>query len=273
MTDVAAIQLTSGPNIQANLYEVSNYFDEIGKLRSKLVVLPENFALMPEKDNDFLKYSEIEGKGPIQEFLIESAIKYKFWIVGGSIPIKTKDKKKVTATTFVYDDKGKVRCRYDKIHLFDVKLPNSNESYNESKVFAHGKKIHVIETPAGITGLSCCYDLRFPELFRLQLKYGVETFILPAAFTEQTGKVHWKTLVKARAIENLCYIITACQGGYHINGRKTYGHSMIVNPWGQISAEISSGKGFIYSKINRKQLHSIRKNFPVLEHIRLLKDK
>ena len=107
----------------------------------------------------------------------------------------------------------------------------------------------------------------------MQLKYGVETFILPAAFTEQTGKVHWKTLVKARAIENLCYIITACQGGYHINGRKTYGHSMIVNPWGQILAEISSGKGFIYSKINRKQLHSIRKNFPVLEHIRLLNDK
>ena len=273
MTDVAAIQLTSGSNVQANLYEVATYFDEIGKLKSKLVVLPENFALMPMNDSGFLKHSEIEGDGPIQEFLVESAKKFKFWIVGGTIPIKTKDKKKVTATTFVYDEKGEVKCRYDKIHLFDVKLPNSNESYNESKVFSHGKKIHVIETPIGITGLSCCYDLRFPELFRFQHKHGVETFILPAAFTEQTGKIHWETLVKARAIENLCYVVTSCQGGYHINGRRTHGHSMIVNPWGQISAKIESGKGFIHSKIDRKQLHSIRKNFPVLEHIRLLKNK
>ena len=273
MTDVTAIQLTSGPNIQANLYEVATYFDEISKLKTKLVVLPENFALMPEHDNDFVRNAEIEGNGPIQEFLIENAKKYKFWIVGGTIPIKTKDKKKVTATTFVYNEKGEIKCRYDKIHLFDVKLPNSDESYNESKVFLHGEKIHVVKTPIGVVGLSCCYDLRFPELFRLQHKKNVEIFILPAAFTEQTGKIHWKTLVKARAIENLCYMITACQGGYHINGRRTHGHSMIVNPWGQTLEEIESGKGFICSKIDQKQLHLIRKNFPVLEHIRLLKNK
>ncbi len=273
MTNVASIQLTSGPNVQANLYEVATYFEEISKTKSKVVVLPENFALMPANDAEFLKHSEKEGKGPIQDFLVENALKYKFWIVAGTIPIKTKDPQKVTATTFVYNDKGEVVCKYDKIHLFDVKLPNSEESYNESKFFEHGKKIHVIETPLGVTGIACCYDLRFPEIFRLQHKYNVETFILPAAFTEQTGKVHWETLVRARAIENLCYVVTSCQGGYHISGRKTHGNTMIVNPWGQILSRIPSEKGFIEATINKSQLHSIRKNFPVLDHIRLLGDK
>jgi len=273
MSIVASIQLTSGPNIQANMYEVANYFDEISKTKCKVVVLPENFALMPADDLDFIKHAEEEGNGPIQEFVIESAKKYKFWIVAGTIPIKTKNPNKVTATTFVYDDKGEMVCRYDKMHLFDVKLPNSDESYNESRVFEHGDKIKVIETPLGITGLSCCYDLRFPEIFRLQHKYNVETFILPAAFTEQTGKVHWETLVRTRAIENLCYMVTACQEGYHISGRKTHGNTMIVNPWGQIISRLPSGKGFIEADINIKQLHSVRENFPVLKHIRLLKDK
>ena len=271
MSTVAAIQLTSGPNIQANLYEVALYFEELSKLKCKLVVLPENFALMPEKDNDFLKYAEKTGSGIIQDFLSDNAKKYKFWIVGGTIPIKTKNPNKLTATTFVYDDKGKVVCKYDKVHLFDVKLPNSKESYNESKVFNHGKDLVVLDTPIGMTGLVCCYDLRFPEIFRLQHKHGVQLFVLPAAFTEQTGKVHWETLVKARAIENLSYMITACQGGYHMNGRKTFGHTMIVNPWGQVLSKINDGKGFITAKMDLKQLASIRKNFPVLEHIRLLK--
>ena len=271
MPKVVSIQLTSGPNIQANLYEVANYFKDISKLKCQVVVLPENFAMMPEKDTDFIKNSEKEGEGPIQDFLIESAKKYNFWIIGGSIPIRKKNSKKVTATTFVYNNKGIVKGRYDKIHLFDVKLPNSDESYNESKVFSHGDKINVLQTPLGVTGLACCYDLRFPELFRLQHKYGVETFILPAAFTEQTGKIHWEMLVKARAIENLSYVVTSCQGGYHLNGRKTYGHSMIVNPWGQIIDKINSGKGFISAEINRKQLQLIRKNFPVLNHMRLMK--
>ncbi|MBS82789.1 MAG: acyltransferase [Gammaproteobacteria bacterium] len=272
MSIVAAIQLTSGPNIQANLYEVALYFEELSKMKCKFVVLPENFALMPEKDNDFLKYAENVGSGIIQDFLSENAKKYKFWIVGGTIPIKTKNQNKLTATTFVYNDKGQVVCKYNKIHLFDVKLPNSKESYNESKVFNHGKDVVVLDTPLGTTGLVCCYDLRFPEIFRLQHKNGVQLYILPAAFTEQTGKVHWETLVKARAIENLSYMITACQGGYHMSGRKTFGHTMIVNPWGQVLSKIDDGKGFITAKIDLKQLTTIRKNFPVLEHIRLFKN-
>ena len=273
MSSVASIQLSSGPNIRANLLEVSKYLEEISKTQSKLVVLPENFALMPEDDLSFLDNAEDIGSGPIQEFISESAKKYKLWIIAGTIPIKTDTPKKVTSTTLVYNNAGEVVSRYDKIHLFDVELPNSNESYNESEVFQPGKELKVIETPVGIVGLAICYDLRFPELFRLLHASKVEIIVLPAAFTEQTGKVHWETLVRARAIENLCYMITSCQDGYHISGRRTHGDSMIVNPWGQIMSRITSGSGFIESEINHKQLKSIREKFPVLEHINLIGDK
>ena len=273
MTSIASIQLTSGPNIQANLLEVSKYLEEISKGKSALVVLPENFAFMPENDISFVKNAEVEGSGPIQEFIAENAAKYKIWIIAGTIPIKTKNPNKVTSSTLVFDDKGQIVARYDKIHLFDVQLPHSDESYNESEVFEPGKDLKVIETPVGIIGLSICYDLRFPELFRLLHSSDVEIIVLPAAFTEQTGKVHWETLVRARAIENLCYMVTSCQDGYHITGRQTHGNSMIVNPWGQIMSKIASGSGFVESEINHKQLTSIREKFPVLEHITLVGDK
>lgn len=270
---IASIQLSSGPNIQANLLEVSKYLKDISKTNTKLVVLPENFALMPESDTEFLKHAEKKGNGLIQDFISENAKKYKIWIIAGTIPMKTNDKKKVTSTSLVFDDNGDIVCSYDKIHLFDVELPNSNESYNESEVFRSGNKIEVLETPVGIIGLAICYDLRFPEIFRLQHEKKVEIIILPAAFTEQTGKVHWETLVRARAIENLCFVVTACQDGYHISGRQTHGNSMIVNPWGQILSRLPSGAGFIESEINHKQIQSIREKFPVLEHITLLGEK
>ena len=271
MSHVAAIQLNSGPNIQANMLVVGDLLKEISKTNAKIVVLPENFALMPENDKEFLEHSESQGNGVIQNLISDYCKQYKLWVVAGTIPIKTDNAHKVRAATFIFNDVGDIVCRYDKIHLFDVRLPDSDESYNESEIFEFGDKIQVIETPIGITGLGCCYDLRFPELFRQQHLDDVETIILPAAFTEQTGKVHWDTLVKARAIENLSYVITSCQDGYHISGRKTHGNTMIVNPWGQIVSKIESGNGFILSEINRKQLHSIREKFPVLNHMRLLK--
>ena len=270
MSNIATIQLNSGPNTQANLLIVSEIFDQISKSKAKVVVLPENFSLMPENDSEFLDKAEEDGSGHVQDFIKELASKHKVWVVAGTIPTKTSNPKKVNASTYVYDDKGDVVYKYNKIHLFDVKLPDADESYNESETFEHGQVIKVIETPIGITGIGCCYDLRFPELFRLQHKDGVETFILPAAFTEQTGRVHWETLVKARAIENLCYLVTSCQDGYHISGRQTHGNTMIVNPWGQVLKRLQSGNGFIESEINRKQLQSIREKFPVLDHIRLL---
>ena len=273
MAKVASIQLSSGPNIQANLLEVGKYLEQISKTDSRLVVLPENFAMMPESDSEFLTNSETEGSGPIQDFISEKARIYKLWIIAGTIPIRTDNPKKVTSTTFVYNDKGEVVTRYDKVHLFDVELPNSDESYNESEVFQNGKDLKVVKTPIGVIGLSICYDLRFPELFRLQKSHNVEILVIPSAFTEQTGKVHWETLVKARAIENLCYVVTSCQDGYHISGRQTHGNSMIVNPWGQIMSRLSSGSGFIESEIDIKKLNSIREKFPVLEHINLIGKK
>ncbi len=273
MAKVASIQLSSGPNIQANLLEVGKYLEQISKTDSRVVVLPENFAMMPENDSEFLTNSETEGSGPIQDFISEKARIYKLWIIAGTIPIRTDNPKKVTSTTFVYNDLGEVVTRYDKIHLFDVELPNSDESYNESEVFQNGKDLKVVKTPIGVIGLSICYDLRFPELFRLQKFHNVEILVIPSAFTEQTGKVHWETLVKARAIENLCYVVTSCQDGYHISGRQTHGNSMIVNPWGQIMSRLSSGSGFIESEIDIKKLNSIREKFPVLEHINLIGKK
>tara|TARA_B100001142_G_scaffold325937_1_gene380477 strand:+ start:951 stop:1784 length:834 start_codon:yes stop_codon:yes gene_type:complete len=273
MAKVASIQLSSGPNIQANLLEVGKYLEQISKTDSKLVVLPENFAMMPESDSEFLTNSETEGSGPIQDFISEKARIYKLWIIAGTIPIRTDNPKKVTSTTFVYNDMGEVVTRYDKVHLFDVELPNSDESYNESEVFQNGNDLKVVKTPVGVIGLAICYDLRFPELFRLQKSHNVEILVIPSAFTEQTGKVHWETLVKARAIENLCYVVTSCQDGYHISGRQTHGNSMIVNPWGQIMSRLSSGSGFIESEIDIKKLNSIREKFPVLDHINLIGKK
>ena len=270
MGKITAIQLNSGPNIKVNLFDVTSFIEKIADTDSKMVVLPENFALMPENDSDYIKHAEELGDGQIQNCISELASRYKIWIVGGTIPIKSPDGDRVYASTITYNDKGENVSIYNKIHLFDVTLPKSEESYNESKYFVPGDKIETIETPLGRAGISCCYDLRFPELFRLQQKEKIEMIIIPASFTEQTGKKHWEVLLKARAIENLCYVVSSCQGGYHINGKKTYGHSMIVSPWGKTLDIIEKGKGFITSEIDLVKLKSLRENFPVLDHMKLI---
>ena len=270
MGKISAIQLNSGPNINVNLFDVSSLIEKIADSDSKMVVLPENFALMPENDSDYIKHAEALGDGQIQNHISDLASRYKIWIVGGTIPIKSSDGNRVAASTITYNDKGEQISVYNKIHLFDVTLPKSEESYNESKYFVPGDKIETIETPLGRAGISCCYDLRFPELFRLQQKEKIEIIIIPASFTEQTGQKHWEVLLKARAIENLCYVVSSCQGGYHINGKKTYGHSMIVSPWGKTLDIIEKGKGFIASEIDLVKLKSLRENFPVLDHMKLI---
>ena len=267
MSKVSAIQLNSGPNVKVNLYDVKTFIEQIADLGSKMVVLPENFALMPENDADYIKHAEELGDGQIQNYLSELASSYKIWIVGGTIPIKSKDKDRVMASTITFNEKGEQVSLYNKIHLFDVTLPKSKESYNESKYFMAGDKIEVIDTPIGRAGIACCYDLRFPELFRLQHEQKIDVIILPASFTEQTGKVHWETLIKARAIENFCYIFAPAQGGTHYNGRKTFGHSMIVSPDGKILKELKKKEGVIttlvdpnYSKILRKKIPSLKQD-------------
>lgn len=267
---VAAIQMASGPNVSANLLEAKRLINKATADAAKLVVLPENFAIMGMREKDKVEVREIEGSGPMQEFLSDMARVNKIWIVGGTIPLATADPHRVRAATLIFDDQGRKVARYDKAHLFDVHIAESGENYAESQTIEAGDEVVVVPTPFGNVGIGICYDLRFPELFRNMLQYNVEIIVLPSAFTAITGRAHWETLVKARAIENLSYVIAADQGGYHLNGRESYGDSMIVDPWGNILDRLPNGSGYVCADINLKSLHDIRRNFPVLEHRKLV---
>lgn len=269
MSRVAAIQMASGPNVNANLLEASRLLKKAADAGANLVVLPENFALMGMSDFDAVKIREADGEGPLQEFLAEQAAKLGLWLVGGTIPLVGHDPDRVNAACLLFDNSGNRVARYDKIHLFDVKITESNEHYNESESIEPGSQVVVVDTPFGKLGLAVCYDLRFPGLFRLMSEAGAEIFSLPSSFTAITGKAHWQTLVRARAIENLSYVIAAAQGGYHANGRETYGHSMIVDPWGIVLDELPRGSGVVVAEIKRDRLADLRRSFPVLEHRKL----
>lgn len=265
----AAVQMVSGSDVQTNLAEADRWVREAAARGAHFVVLPENFAIMGEQETDKLKIAEKEGIGPIQDFLAESAERYKIWIAGGTIPIISGTLNKVRTACLVYDDTGKRVGRYDKIHLFDVSIPGSKESYQESSTIEAGQKIVVITTPFGRIGVTICYDLRFPELYRQMSCMGVDFFIVPSAFTARTGMPHWEVLLRARAIENLCYVIGANQGGVHSNGRETYGHSMIIDPWGSVLDTLQYGPGVAIAECNGTYLESVRTTFPVLQHVAL----
>jgi len=269
MTKVAAIQMASGPNVNANLIEAERLISMAAEAGAQLVVLPENFAIMGVSETDKVKIREADGQGPIQDFLAEQSAKHKLWLVGGTIPLEADVANKVRGACLLFDDQGQRVARYDKIHLFDVSLPESDESYIESETIERGDQIKVVDTPFGRLGLAVCYDLRFPELFRQMLDQDVQIIVLPSAFTAITGNAHWEILVRARAVENLCYVIAAAQGGYHIGGRETYGDSMIVNPWGTVLDRLPNGSGFVVAELDMDYLESTRRNFPVLEHRKL----
>jgi len=224
--------------------------------------LPEYFPVMGVKETDKVAVREEEGKGPIQRFLANQAKKHKIWLVGGSIPLEASIPNKVRNSCLVYDDKGKVVARYDKIHLFNLDL--GNEHYHEEATIEPGKKIVTVDTPFGKLGLSICYDLRFPELFRAM--GDVDIIVLPSAFTDTTGKAHWETLVRARAIENLAYVIAPAQGGYHLSGRETHGNSMIVDPWGVVLDRLPRGSGVVIAGVNPAYQTSLRNSLPALKH-------
>ena len=266
MSRVAAIQMASGPNVNANLLEAARLIKKAVEAGAKLVVLPENFAIMGMNEADKVDIREEDGKGPIQEFLAEQAARHGIWLVGGTIPLAASDANHVYAACLLFDDKGKRIARYDKIHLFDVQITESDERYNESATIEPGNDIVVVDTPFGKLGLAVCYDLRFPGLFRRMIDEGVEIFAMPSAFTAITGRAHWDVLVRARAIENTCFMIASAQGGYHANGRETYGHSMIVDPWGLVLDNLSRGSGFVVADIDLGRLRDLRRTFPVLEH-------
>jgi predicted amidohydrolase len=269
VTIVAAVQMASGPNVKANLLEAERQINAAAEQRAKLVVLPENFALMGMSETEKVRIREAVGRGPIQDFLAQQARRHRLWLVGGTVPLQANSPNKVRAATLLFDDQGKLAGRYDKIHLFDVELLDSGERYNESETIEAGEELTVVDTPIGRLGLAVCYDLRFPEMFRRLVDQSAQVLAIPAAFTAMTGKAHWETLLRARAIENLCYVIAAAQGGFHASGRETYGHSMIVDPWGNVLAQRERDSGVVSAEIDLDQQGRIRRHFPVLEHRRV----
>ena len=269
MTLAAAVQMASGPNVNANLLEAERLIGEAVKKGAGLVVLPENFAIMGRNETEKVSLREAPGEGPIQDFLCRQASRHGIWLVGGTIPLAAEDAGKVRAACLVYDDAGRCVGRYDKSHLFDVHIVDSEEHYNESETIEAGEGSVVIDTPFGRLGLAVCYDLRFPELFRSMADQGMDVLALPSAFTAITGKAHWETLVRARAIENLCYVVAAAQGGYHASGRETFGDSMVVDPWGRVLDRLPRGAGVVTGEIDLERQRHLRQHFPVLEHRRL----
>lgn len=261
---VAALQMTATDKVTDNLNTIARLVEKAVHQGAELVVLPENLAFMGSEE-ERLKVREPAGSGPIQDFLAALAARLKIWIVGGTIPILTEDGARAYARCYVWDNLGKVAAFYDKIHLFDVRV-TEQESYEESKTTAAGKKGVALDTSVGKMGLSICYDLRFPELYRSLVQDGVEIFVVPSAFTAITGAAHWESLLRARAIENLSYVVAAAQTGTHVNGRKTFGHSMIIDPWGKILGVLEAGEGVIVADIDLQYLAEVRKRFPALAH-------
>ena len=259
---IAAIQMASGPYVAANLSEAERLIEVAANQGAKLVALPEYFAQMGFKETDKVAAREEEGKGPIQQFLKSMAKKHNIWLIGGSVPLVSNFPNKVRNSCLVYDDQGQQVARYDKIHLFGLNL--GNEQYHEEKTIESGDVIKVVDTPFGKIGLSICYDLRFPELYRAMKD--VNIIVVPSAFTDTTGKAHWETLVRARAIENLSYVMAPAQGGYHLSGRETHGNSMIVDPWGVVLDRLPRGSGVVIAAMNPKYQASLRASLPALKH-------
>jgi len=267
MNKCAAIQMASSPNISSNLLEAERLISDAVTTGAKLVALPENFALMGQHELDKIEQKEQEGSGPIQEFLANTAKKYAVWIIAGTIPIADRhDENKVMAACLIYNELGERVARYDKIHLFDVHVPGSDEVYRESDTISKGNTPLVIDSPFGKLGIAICYDLRFPEIFRVMQEQGMEILIIPSAFTQKTGAAHWEVLLRARAVENLCYVIAPNQGGFHVNGRQTFGHSMMIDPWGTVLDCQKNNAGFVSADIDLPRLHKTRETFPVLQH-------
>ncbi|MCG2633729.1 MAG: carbon-nitrogen hydrolase family protein [Gammaproteobacteria bacterium] len=266
---LAAVQMTSGPEVSANLAVAAELIGIAAGQGAKLVVLPENFAFFGARERDKLAVAETEGVGPIQTFLADQAGHHGIWLVGGTLPMAARDGR-IRAASLLFGPDGQQTARYDKIHLFDVAL-DGGEQYRESRHIEPGDEVVVADTALGLglVGMAVCYDLRFPELFRQMVARGARIMVLPSAFTAASGAAHWHLLLRARAVENLCYVVAPDQVGRHANGRDTYGHSLIVDPWGAVLAECSGGPGIVTADFDSDQLAARRRRFPALTHRRL----
>jgi deaminated glutathione amidase len=264
---VAAVQMVSRADVAANLRDAGDLIARAARAGARLVVLPEYFCIMGRSDRDKVAVREADGKGPIQAFLADAAARHGIWLAGGTIPVDAGKDDRVMNTTLVYDPQGKRVARYDKIHLFA--FSRGEESYDEARTIAPGSELATFEfQPAGgpriKVGLSVCYDLRFPELYRALGT--VDLILVPAAFTATTGRAHWETLLRARAIENLCYVLASAQGGRHENGRATFGHSMLIDPWGKVMAMQDEGPGVVVGAVDTQVIAQMRSDLPALSH-------
>jgi nitrilase len=265
MTTVAAVQMVSTPDVNENLATAARLVAQAAAGGATLVTLPEYWPIMGMQDADKVAQAERPGAGPIQDFMAQAAREHGIWLVGGTLPLVSSDEGKVLNTTLVFDPQGKPVARYDKIHLFG--FTKGTESYNESATIVPGESVGSFEAPFGRVGLSVCYDLRFPELYRAMGECAL--IVVPAAFTHTTGMAHWEVLLRARAIENQCYVLASAQGGTHRNGRRTFGHSMLIDPWGEVKAVLREGEGVVSGELDPAYLAKVRESLPALRHRKL----
>ncbi|MBD8529027.1 MULTISPECIES: carbon-nitrogen hydrolase family protein [unclassified Massilia] len=265
MTRVAAVQMVSTPDVDQNLASARRLVAEAAATGATLVALPEYWPIMGMSDTDKVRQAEPEGAGPIQDCMAELARLHAIWLIGGTLPLRSHESGKVLNTTLVYDPQGAAVGRYDKIHLFGFN--KGSESYDEARTIVPGEAVGSFQAPFGRVGLSVCYDLRFPELYRAMGECAL--IVVPAAFTHTTGSAHWEVLLRARAIENQCYVLASAQGGTHANGRRTFGHSMLVDPWGEVKDVLREGEGVVSGELDPGFLASVRESLPALKHRKL----
>ena len=264
---IAAVQMVSSPDWPANREAAARLIAQAATAGAQLVALPEYFCVMGRRDTDKLALAEPAGSGPIQRFLASSAREHGVWLVGGTLPVLTEVPGQVLNRSIVFAPDGKPAAHYDKAHLFA--FDNGRESYDEGRTLRAGDQCVALQAGALRVGLSICYDLRFPELYRALMRQPCDLLVVPAAFTHTTGQAHWELLLRARAVENQCYVLAAAQGGTHLNGRRTWGHSMVIDPWGEVLDEQDEGEGFVMAEVQRERIAQVRAQLPALAHRRL----
>jgi deaminated glutathione amidase len=264
---IAAVQMVSTPDVARNLEAAARLVAQAAVAGAGLVALPEYFCLMGRRDDDKLRVAETPGEGPIQRFLADTARAHGVWLIGGTLPLATGTPGRALNSNLVHGPDGGLAARYDKIHLFN--FDNGRERYDESALLDAGSAPVVLQAGALRVGLSVCYDLRFPELYRALMSPPCDVLSVPSAFTHTTGRAHWELLLRARAVENQCYVLAAAQGGTHENGRRTWGHSMVVDPWGEVLGVLPEGEGVVMAEVDAERLASVRLQLPALKHRRL----
>ena len=263
---IAAVQMVSGPEVAANLEAAARLVASAAASGAKLVTLPENFYLIGRHEGDKVKVRERDGAGPIQDFLSALSRKHSVWVLGGTVPIEAKDPGRIRSASLLYDDTGRRAGRYDKMHLFRFD-GGGDEKYDESRTLEPGDGPVAVESPFGRIALSVCYDVRFPELYRALAPF--DLMLVPSAFTVPTGTAHWETLLRARAIENQAYVVAPAQGGTHPGGRRTYGHSLVADPWGEVLGVRVDGEGVVLAEMDSDRIQQVRAQLPALQNRRL----